>query len=182
MAHEFTTSYVAEALAVFRQYKGLAEAAMGQIGDEQLFESLDLESNSIAIIVKHVAGNLRSRWTNFLATDGEKADRNRDGEFMDPAATRESLMADWEDGWSRLFAALEPLKEEDLRRTVTIRGERHSVMQAINRAGAHTANHVGQIVLLAKHFAGSEWRAITIPRGKSQEFSGRVAAGELSQR
>ena len=133
MALEFTTSYLTGLAAVFRYYKRLAERAMEQVSDEQLFAALDPEANSIAIIVKHMAGNMRSRWTNFLTTDGEKPDRNRDSEFVDPPATREALLAEWEDGWSRLFAALEPLTDADLGRTVTIRGEAHSVMQAINR-------------------------------------------------
>jgi hypothetical protein len=182
MALEFTTSYLEDALAIFRQYKRLAERAMEQMTDEQLFAALDSEANSIAIIVKHMAGNMRSRWTDFLTTDGEKPSRDRDSEFLDPPATRQALLADWENGWSRLFSAIEPLTDADLGRTITIRGEAHSVMQAINRQLAHYPHHVGQIVLLAKHFAGERWQSLSVPRNRSAEFNRRVAAGEASQR
>jgi hypothetical protein len=182
MALEFTTSYTKDALAIFRQYKALADRAMAQASDEQLFLALGEEENSIAIVVKHMAGNMRSRWRDFLTTDGEKPERNRDQEFVDPAATRAELLADWESGWAALFGALEALTEADLGRTVRIRGEVHSVMQAINRALGHCAYHVGQIVLLAKHFAGPQWRTLSVARNKSAEFNRRVAAGEASQR
>ena len=182
MALKFTTSYLEDALAVFRYYKNLAERAMEQVADEHLFAPIDHEANSIAIIVKHMAGNMRSRWTDFLTTDGEKPDRNRDSEFVDPPATREALMREWENGWARVFAALEPLTDADLARTVTIRGEAHSVMQAINRQLAHYSHHVGQIVLLAKHFACDHWQSLSVPRNKSAEFNRKVAAGEASQR
>ena len=182
MALEFTTSYLKDAVAVFRQYKKLAERAMDQVTDEQLFVAIDAEANSIAIIVKHMVGNMRSRWTNFLTTDGEKPDRNRDSEFIAPPATRAALLAEWESGWTCVFAALEPLTEADLGRTVTIRGEAHSVMQAINRQLAHYPHHVGQIVLLAKHFAGDRWQSLSIPRNKSADFNRKVSAGEASQR
>src|SRR5580658_6881772 len=132
MTH-FTTSYLEESLARFRDYKKLAEGAMAQATDEQLFAALDPEANSIAIIVKHMAGNMRSRWTDFLSSDGEKPDRHRDTEFEDPPQTREALMALWQAGWDCVFHALEPLSEADLGRSVTIRGEAHSVMQAISR-------------------------------------------------
>jgi Protein of unknown function (DUF1572) len=182
MALKFTTSYLEDSLAVFRYYKKLAERAMEQVTDEQLFAVLDNEANSIAIIVKHITGNMRSRWTDFLTTDGEKPDRNRDGEFVDPPATREALMAEWENGWARVFAALEQLTDADLVRTVTIRGEAHSVMQAINRQLAHYPHHVGQIVLLAKHFASDHWQSLSVPRNRSAEFNQKVAVGEASQR
>ena len=182
MTLKFTTSYVEDALAVFRQYKLLGERAMQQVSDEQLFQSLDDESNSIAIIVKHITGNMRSRWTDFLTTDGEKPTRNRDSEFVDPASTRDALMQDWEDGWARVFAAIEPLTDADLSRTVTIRGEAHSVMQAINRQLSHYPMHVGQIILLAKHYAGGQWQTLSVPRNRSAEFNRKVAAGEASQR
>jgi len=182
MALQFTTSYIEDALAVFRYYKKLAERAMEQVGDERLFEVLDSEANSIAIIVKHMTGNMRSRWTDFLTSDGEKPNRDRDSEFVEPPATRAALLAEWEDGWSRLFGALESLSEADLGRTITIRGEAHSVMQAINRQLAHYPHHVGQIVLLAKHFACDHWQSLSVPRNKSGEFNRRVAAGEASQR
>jgi len=182
MALRFTTSYIEDALSLFRYYKRLAERAMEQVADDQLFTVLDGEANSIAVIVKHMTGNMRSRWTDFLTSDGEKPDRNRDSEFVDPPSTREALMASWEDGWNRLFAAIEPLTDADLGRIVTIRGEAHSVMQAINRQVAHYSYHVGQIVLLAKHFASDHWQSLSVPRNKSNEFNRKVAAGEASQR
>jgi len=182
MVLKFTTSFLEDSLALFRYYKKLAERAMEQVADEHLFTVLDPEANSIAIIVKHMTGNMRSRWTDFLTTDGEKPDRNRDREFVDPPPTREALMADWEDGWARVFGALESLTDADLARTVTIRGEAHSVMQAVNRQLAHYPHHVGQIVLLAKHFACDHWQSLSVPRNTSAEFNRRVAASEASQR
>jgi Protein of unknown function (DUF1572) len=182
MALEFTTSYLKDSVAVFHQYKRLGERAMEQVTDKQLFIAIDAEANSIAIIVKHMVGNMRSRWTDFLTTDGEKPDRNRDSEFNDPAETRAALLAEWESGWACVFAAIEPLGDADLGRTITIRGEAHSVMQAINRQLAHYPHHVGQIVLLAKHFAGDRWQSLSIPRNRSADFNRKVAAGEASQR
>jgi hypothetical protein len=182
MALQFTTSYLEDSLAIFRQYKKVAELAMEQVTDEQLTAVLDAESNSIAIIVKHMSGNMRSRFTDFLTTDGEKPDRDRDSEFVDPPATRKALLDAWEDGWARVFRALEPLSEKDLGRTITIRGEAHSVMQAVNRQVAHYGLHVGQIVLLAKHFACDRWKSLSIPKTRSSEFNRQVAAGEQSQR
>jgi len=182
MALKFTTSYLEDSVALFRYYKKLAERAMEQVTDEQLFANLDEEANSIAIVVKHMAGNMRSRWTDFLTTDGEKPDRDRDTEFVDPPATREALLAAWEDGWNRVFGALEPLSDADLGRTVTIRGEAHSVMQAVNRQVAHYSHHVGQIVLLAKHFAHQRWQSLSVPRNRSAEFTRQVTSGEKSQR
>jgi hypothetical protein len=182
MALEFTTSYIQDSLSLFSYYKRLAERAMEQLTDEQLFAAIDKEANSIAVIVKHMAGNMLSRWTDFLTRDGEKPERDRDSEFIAPPGTRSQLLALWEDGWSRLFAAIEPLTEADLGRTVTIRGEGHSVMQAINRQLAHYPHHVGQIVLLAKHFACDHWQSLSVPRNKSADFNRKVAAGELSQR
>lgn len=182
MALEFTTSYIQDSLAVFRQCRKLAERAIEQVTDEQLFIPLDHESNSIAIVVKHMAGNMRSRFVDFLTSDGEKPDRNRDSEFVDPPATRAALLAEWEKGWQLVFAALEPLTDADLGRTITIRGEAHSVMQAINRQIAHYSYHAGQIVLLAKHFACDHWESLSVPRNQSAEFNRRVAAGEASQR
>jgi uncharacterized damage-inducible protein DinB len=182
MALKFTTSYLEDSLALFRYYKTLAERAIDQVSDEQLFATLDVEMNSIAVIVKHMAGNMRSRWTDFLTTDGEKPDRDRDSEFVNPPATRDALLRIWEDGWARLFGALEPLSDADLTRTVTIRGEPHSVMQAINRQMAHYPHHIGQIVMLAKHFAHDHWQSLSIPRNRSADFNRRVSAGEASQR
>lgn len=182
MALEFTTSYVTDAVAVFRYYKGLAERAMAQVSDEQLTATPDSETNSIAIVVKHMAGNMRSRWTDFLTTDGEKPDRNRDTEFEAPPQTRAELMALWEEGWGRVFGALAPLSEADLGRRVYIRGEAHSVMQAINRQMAHYSYHAGQIVMMAKHLQAGQWTALTVPRGQSEEFNRRVKAGDSSPR
>jgi len=182
MAHKFTTSHLEDSLAIFRQYKKLAEGAMAQVTDEQLFEALDQEMNSIAIIVKHMTGNMRSRWTDFLTSDGEKPDRHRDSEFIDPPASRETLMKAWEDGWNCLFSALTPLTDADLGRTVTIRSEPHSVMQAVNRQIGHYALHVGQIVFLAKHLQSANWKSLSVPRNKSADYNRRVLAGEASQR
>jgi uncharacterized damage-inducible protein DinB len=182
MAHEFTTSHVADSLSVFRGYKKLAEGALAQVDDEQLYVQLNDESNSIAIIMKHMAGNMRSRWIDFLTTDGEKPNRDRDSEFVDASRSRGALMAVWEDGWSHVFAALSPLTEADLERTVTIRGEAHSVTQAINRQIAHYAYHVGQIVFLAKQFQGERWKSLTIPRNRSAEVNRRAAPGQAGQR
>lgn len=182
MALKFTTSYIEDSLTLFRYYKKLGERAMEQVTDDQLFAVLDDEANSIGIIVKHMAGNMRSRWTDFLTTDGEKPDRDRDTEFINPPATRKALLEVWEDGWTRVFLALEPLSDADLGRSVTIRGEAHSVMQAVNRQVAHYAHHVGQIVILAKHFAHDRWQSLSVPRNRSAEFNQRVATGEISQR
>ncbi|RSL18022.1 uncharacterized protein DUF1572 [Edaphobacter aggregans] len=182
MALQFTTSYLEDSLSLFRQYKKLAERAMEQVAEEQLFAVLDEEANSIAIIVKHMSGNMRSRWTDLLTADGEKPNRDRDSEFVDPPTTRKALLDVWEDGWTSMFRALEPLSDADLARTVTIRGEAHSVMQAINRQLAHYPHHVGQIVLLAKHFAHGRWQSLSVARNCSADFNRRVAAGELSQR
>lgn len=182
MAHEFSTSHIQDSISLFRYYKKLAEGAMEQVSDAQLFATLDEEMNSIAIIVKHMAGNMRSRWTEFLSTDGEKPDRDRDREFVDPPKARDALMQLWNDGWERVFQALEPLSDADLPQTVFIRGEPHSVMQAINRQIAHYAYHCGQIAFLAKHFKGSQWKSLSVPRNKSAEFNRKVLGGEASQR
>jgi Protein of unknown function (DUF1572) len=182
MALIFTTSYLDDARAILGQYKKLADGAMAQVSDSELYAVLDPEMNSIALIVKHMSGNMCSRWTDFLTTDGEKPTRNRDIEFEDPPATRDKLMAMWENGWGCLFAALEPLTDADLSRTITIRGEAHSVMQAINRQVAHYPYHCGQIVLVAKHFRSSQWQSLSVPRNKSEEFNRKVLAREASQR
>ncbi|MGE5207674.1 MAG: DUF1572 domain-containing protein [Chlamydiota bacterium] len=182
MALQFTTSYLEDSLSLFRLYKKLGEGALAQVNDEQLQVTLDPEMNSIAQIMKHMAGNMRSRWTDFLTSDGEKPDRNRDGEFEEPPATRAAVMKMWEAGWNCVFSALEPLNDADLGRTVTIRGEAHSVMQAINRQIAHYSYHVGQIVFLAKHLQHAGWKSLSVPRGQSAKFNQRVAVGEVSQR
>ena len=185
MPHQFTTSYVKDSIDLFRYYKKLGERALAQCSEESLVATIDAESNSIAIIVKHMAGNMRSRWTDFLTSDGEKPDRNRDTEFEDAPKTRAALVELWERGWKYLFDALEPLTDADLTRTVTIRTEPHSVMQAINRQMAHYAHHVGQIVFLAKHLTAQrtgKWDSLSVPRGKSKAFTADVAAGRKSQR
>ena len=182
MALTFTTSYLEDSIALLGYYKKLGERAMAQVPDEKLFTTLDDESNSIAFIVKHMTGNMRSRWTDYLTTDGEKPNRNRDGEFVDPAPTREALLRDWDEGWALVFNTLQSLNESDLARTVTIRGEAHSVMQAINRQVAHYSHHVGQIVLWAKHFACDNWQSLSVPRNKSAEFNRKVQTAETSQR
>ena len=166
MPHQFSTSYLADSLTLLRQYKSMGEGAMSQVSDEQLVQPLDPESNSIATIVKHMAGNMRSRWTDFLTTDGEKPDRDRDSEFEQPPSTRAELMKLWDEGWGRVFAAIEPLTGADLTRAITIRGEPHSVIQAINRAVAHYAAHIGQIVFISKHYRAGGWKTLSMPRRK----------------
>lgn len=183
MPHQLSTSYVSDSIGLFHYYKKLGERAMAQCPDDRLFTALDDESNSIAIIVKHLAGNMRSRWMDFLTTDGEKPDRNRDTEFENPPQTRSQLLEMWERGWKYVFDALEPLSESDLTRTVTIRTEPHSVMQAISRQLAHYAHHVGQILFLAKHLTFTKtgkWESLSVPRGKSAEMNAKVAAGKAS--
>ena len=178
MSEQLISTYQADALQSFRNYKKLAERAIEQVSDAEYFQAIDKEANSIAVIVKHIAGNLRSRWTDFLTTDGEKPDRNRDTEFELIGDTRESLMKYWEDGWHTLFGAIEPLSAEDLSRTITIRGEPHTVVEAMNRQLTHYAYHVGQIVLLAKHFRSSEWKTLSVPKNKSAEFNQYLATRE----
>jgi hypothetical protein len=182
MALEFTTSCLKDSVDLLRYYKRLGDRAMAQATDETLFAAIDNESNSIAIIVKHLAGNMRSRWTDFLTSDGEKPDRDRDSEFEAPPKTRAELLALWESGWQLAFDALAPLTDADLSRTAYIRTEAHSVMQTIHRQLAHYAYHVGQIVYLVKHFAGTDWNTLTIPRHKSADFNAKVASGKASQR
>jgi hypothetical protein len=171
MAVDFPAHYLEEARRQMRGQKRMGEGAMAQLGDDEFFLTLDPESNSVAILVKHLAGNMRSRFTDFLMSDGEKPDRFRDREFeVSGTTTRAEVMRWWEDGWSCVLAAIETLKPEDVSRTVTIRGEPHTVLQAINRQIAHYAAHIGQIVFLAKHLRSSKWKTLTIPRGKSEEF------------
>ena len=182
MALQFTTSYLEDSLTLFRYYKRLADQAIAQVTDDELIAVMDDEMNSIAVIVKHMAGNMRSRWTDFLTSDGEKPDRDRDAEFTTPPATRDALLATWEGAWRTLFGALDPLSEADMSRSVTIRGEAHSVMQAINRQMAHYSYHVGQVVFLSKHFRSADWRSLSVPRGQSKAFTERVQSGRASQR
>jgi Protein of unknown function (DUF1572) len=163
--------YLEEARRQLRGYKRLAEGALAQVKDDEFFVTLDAESNSLDVIIKHLAGNMRSRFTDFLTTDGEKPDRHRDQEFeMTSSATRAGVMRVWEEAWTIVFAALESLTPEDVLRTVTIRGEPHTVLQAVNRQMAHYAYHIGQLVFLAKYFRSNDWKSLSIPRGKSQEF------------
>ena len=177
-AVDLASHYLDEIRRQFRGHKRLAEGGMAQLTDEELLAALDPESNSVAVIVKHISGNMRSRFTDFLTTDGEKPTRNRDQDFELNSATttRADLLRWWEEGWARVFEAIEGLKPEDLMRIVTIRGEPHTVVQAINRQVAHYSYHVGQIVFLAKHFRAKDWKTLSIPRGKSQEVNQRAMA------
>ena len=161
-------SFLQEALLTFRSYKKRAEGAFAQLRPEEWFLQIDPEANSIAVIVKHVAGNMRSRWTDFLTSDGEKPDRNRDSEFViDSSTTPEQVKEWWERGWRLVFSALEPLTPGDLDRKITIRGQEYTVLEAISRQMTHYAEHIGQIILLAKHFRQAEWRSLSIPKGQS---------------
>lgn len=169
-ADEILAAYREDALRRLKGHRRLVEKALAQVSDEAFFRQLDPDSNSIAVIVKHLAGNMRSRFTDFLTTDGEKPDRDRDGEFVLAGETREELMRAWDAGWENVLAAVEPLTTEDLGRTVTIATEPHSVVGAINRHLAHFAYHAGQIAYLAKHWAGPEWRTVSIPRGGSAAY------------
>jgi hypothetical protein len=172
MNDSLASHYLEEARRQFRGHKRLGEGAIAQLKDEELFITLDPEANSVAIIVKHLSGNMRSRFTDFLTSDGEKPDRHRDQEFeLNAQTTRAEVVRWWEQGWACVLSAIESLKPEDVTRTVTIRGEPHTVLQAINRQIAHYAYHVGQIVFLAKHLRSSEWKSLSIPRGKSEEFN-----------
>jgi hypothetical protein len=182
MALQFTTSYLDDSLTLFRYYKKLGDGALRQVSDEGLNATIGADMNSIAVIVRHLAGNMKSRWTDFLTSDGEKPFRDRDAEFEDPQLDRKALLDMWEEGWACVFTALEPMTEASMHQTITIRGEKHSVMQAINRQMGHYAYHIGQIVLLAKYLAGDQWSTLSIPRGDSKQFAQRVARGEASQR
>ncbi len=166
MPVEFTTSYIKDVAERFRYYKRQAERAMEQITDEALFAAPGERSNSIAILVKHLSGNMRSRWTDFLTSDGEKPDRDYNSEFVEPPKTRDELMLLWEAGWHCALDSLSSLTDEDLDRIVTIRSEPHAVVQAINRQVTHASYHVGQIVYLAKQFAGREWKSLTVAHGR----------------
>jgi hypothetical protein len=173
---DIAVMYIDEAFRSLRGHKRLADGAMAQISDEQFFALPDAESNSVAIIVKHMAGNMRSRFTDFLTTDGEKPDRDRDHEFIIAAdATRSEILEAWEKNWQVVFDALNALSGDDLARQVTIRSEPHSVLRAINRQVAHYAYHVGQIVFLAKHWKGSEWKSLSIPKGQSAAANAAMA-------
>jgi hypothetical protein len=167
--------YLEEALRQMRGNKRLADGALQQVTDEEFFRELDPESNSIAIVVKHMAGNMRSRFTDFLTSDGEKPDRNRDQEFeLGTSAARKDLMQAWELGWKTVIDSISTLKPEDVEKTVTIRSEPHTVLQAINRSLAHLAYHAGQIVYLAKYFRSESWATLSVPRGKTEEFNAKM--------
>ena len=164
--------YLDEIRRQLRGHRRLVEGALAQLKDEDFFVTLDPESNSIAILIKHISGNMRSRFTDFLTSDGEKRDRHRDGEFeLSDKTTRAELMGWWENGWNVVFGALDSLTPDDVMHTIYIRQEPHTVVQALNRAMAHYATHLGQIVFLAKHFRSNEWKTLTVPRGKSEEFN-----------
>ena len=171
--------YLEDVADQFRKYKQLADRALAQVRDEDLFVTLDPESNSLAMLIQHMAGNLISRWTDFLTSDGEKPNRDRDSEFVvREGTTRASLLARWEEGWRCLFQALAALSEEDLSLTVLIRAEPHSVIKAIDRQLTHQAYHVGQLVLLAKHFASGHWQTLSVARGKTREFNAEKFGAE----
>ena len=168
---DLASLYLEEIKRQFRGHKRMGEAAMAQLEDMDFFVTIDPESNSVAALVKHIAGNARSRFTDFLTSDGEKPDRFRDQEFeVSAKTTREEVLRWWEQAWSHVFSALDSLQPEDVQRTVTIRQEPHTVMQALNRALAHYAQHIGQIVFLAKHLRSSQWQTLSIPRGKSEDY------------
>lgn len=182
MALEFTTSYLQDATDNFRHYKRLAERSFEQVPDQALTFAPDPGSNSIATLVKHLSGNMRSRWRDFLTTDGEKPERNRDSEFDAPFTTRAEMTAAWDTGWKLLFDTLATLSAADLDKRITIRGEAHSVLQAITRQNTHIAYHVGQIVYIAKHVASEQWNILSVPRGKSSDYNATIASGKASQR
>src|ERR1700737_2652261 len=168
---DLAVHYLDEIKRQLRGHKRMAEAAMAQLEDKDCFVTIDPESNSVAVLVKHIAGNARSRFTDFLSSDGEKPDRFRDQEFeVSAKTTREEVLRWWEQAWSHVFSALDSLQPEDVQRTVTIRQEPHTVMQALNRALAHYAQHIGQIVFPAKHRAAPQWQTLSIPRGKSETY------------
>jgi Protein of unknown function (DUF1572) len=156
--------------------KKLADKAIAQLDDDQLWVTLDPEANSVAILIRHMAGNMRSRWTDFLTTDGEKPDRHRDQEFLNDRRDRAALLAEWEDGWQRLFAAIDPLTDADLQEVVYIRQEPHSIYKAISRQIAHYAGHAYQMLFIAKHLKGADWKTLSVPRGQSEEFNRRMVA------
>jgi uncharacterized protein DUF1572 len=170
-ASDLGSHYLSEVLRQYRGHKRMAEGALVQLRDEDFFVALDPESNSIAVLVKHLAGNMRSRFTDFLTSDGEKPDRFRDREFIvGPNTTRAEVMGWWEQGWNCVFSAVQALTPADVMRTVFIRQEPHTVVQALNRALGHFAQHIGQIVFLAKHLRASDWKTLSIPRGKSEDY------------
>ncbi|HEX3558332.1 MAG TPA: DUF1572 family protein [Pyrinomonadaceae bacterium] len=181
MTDSLAEHYLENVLGEFRGLKRLADKAVAQVSDEEFFRAIDPESNSIAVIMKHMAGNMRSRWTDFLTTDGEKSDRRRDSEFLIEGEDRRAIQEKWEAGWRSVFDALAPLKAEDLTRTVRIRREPHTVVEAVNRQLTHYGEHVGQIIFLAKHLKSSGWKTLSIPRGQSEAFNRKQDEGRPSQ-
>ena len=171
MTDSLAEHYLKDAVRVFRGQKKLADGAVAQVSDEEFFRAIDAESNSIALIMKHMAGNMRSRWTDFLTSDGEKPDRHRDSEFVVEGEDRKAIEERWEAGWRTVFDTLESLKPEDFNRAVTIRGEAHTIVEAVNRQLSHYGQHVGQLVFLAKHLKSKDWKTLSIPRGKSEDFN-----------
>jgi hypothetical protein len=187
MNESFTANYLDDVRTTFRAYKELADKALAQLNDEELFVTLDEEGNSIAVIMKHLAGNMLSRFTDFLTSDGEKPDRDRDAEFVvDPQTSKADLFGYWERGWNAVFTAVDPLQPEDLDMKVFIRSEAHTVVQAINRQLTHYAYHIGQLVFLAKHFRAREWTSLSVPRNQSAGFNEylkkKIEAGEQEHR
>lgn len=178
MYEQILQNFLDESIATFRNYKILAEGAIEQVSDEEFSKLIDAESNSIAVICKHVGGNLRSRWTEFLTTDGEKPDRNRDAEFTAETDSRDAVMQTWETAWNALFDSLEALTIEDLEKIVQIRGEDFTVVKAVSRSITHTAYHVGQIALLAKYFRSEAWKTLSVPKNQSAEFNDWLKAKE----
>lgn len=169
------------AIDELQKIKKLADKSIEQLSDEQLHTTIDPEANSVAVLMRHMAGNMRSRWVNFLTADGEKPDRMRDREFEDPRQTRADLLAEWEHGWRCVFEALSPLSDADLQRIVMIRSEPHTIYKAISRQVAHYAGHAYQILLLAKHLQGANWKTLSIPRGQSEEFNRRMLAKQKAE-
>ena len=170
MSESILQRFINDTLQAFQSYKKMAEKVLVQVSDEEFFHVVDAESNSLAVIVKHIGGNLRSRWTDFLTTDGEKEDRLRDGEFISEGDTRANIMELWDTGWAALIATFESLRPEDLDKIVTIRTEEYTVVRAAVRSLAHTSSHIGQIVFLAKHLRSTDWKNLSIPRNSSEEF------------
>jgi len=177
---DIVKDYISDSITSFRAYKKMADKAIAQVNDDELFVTIDDESNSIAIVMKHMAGNMLSRWTDFLTTDGEKPTRNRDMEFVIESRDKDELIDYWERGWNALFTAVEPLQLDDFEKTVSIRGEEHTIVKAINRQLTHYAYHIGQIVFLAKHFRSSEWKSLSIPKNKSAAFNQYLQQGKAA--
>jgi hypothetical protein len=177
-----TAILIETCIGELRKVKSLADKAIEQLDDEQVWRRIDPESNSVGVIMRHMAGNMRSRWTDFSTSDGEKPDRQRDQEFEDVTASRAELLAEWEDGWQRVFDALTPLTDQDLQETVYIREEPHTIFKAIVRQVVHYAGHAYQILLLAKHLTGERWKTLSIPRGQSEEFNRRMLAQQRAAR